>query len=99
MICKYCFSDTKYGHAAGCPNYNPKVKIKNNSQKNLGNIILKVAEKNSDGEYIHRDCIPGIDFLIDWLGYEVHEMGKNGYYDSWQVMNSFDVDKVPVYFE
>ena len=29
-----------------------KVKIKNNSQKNLGNIILKVAEKNSDGEYI-----------------------------------------------
>ena len=28
-----------------------KVKIKNNSQKNLGNII-KVAEKNSDGEYI-----------------------------------------------
>lgn len=29
-----------------------KVKIKNNSQKNLGNMILKVAEKNSDGEYI-----------------------------------------------
>ena len=28
------------------------VKIKNNSQKNLGNIILKVAEKNSEGEYI-----------------------------------------------
>ena len=29
-----------------------KIKKKNNSQKNLGNIILKVAEKNSDGEYI-----------------------------------------------
>ena len=29
-----------------------KVKIKNNSQKNLGNIILKVAEKNKEDEYV-----------------------------------------------
>ncbi len=29
-----------------------KVKIKIIHKKNLGNIILKVAEKNSDGEYI-----------------------------------------------
>ncbi|MDO5011062.1 MAG: hypothetical protein Q4E31_09580 [Intestinibacter bartlettii] len=31
---------------------NYKVKIKNNSQKNLGNIILKVAEKNKEDEYV-----------------------------------------------
>lgn len=82
MICKYCFSDTKYGHAAGCPNYNPKPSNYTCCYCKEGIYNEEDFIENSDGEYIHRDCIPGIDFLIDWLGYEVHEMGKDGYYDS-----------------
>ena len=31
---------------------------------------------NCDGEYIHRDCIPTVDFLIDWLGYKIKEMTR-----------------------
>ena len=33
------------------------------------------------GQYIHRDCIPGIDFVIDWLGYEVKEMENSNCFD------------------
>lgn len=31
---------------------------------------------NCDGQYIHRDCIPNSDFVIDWLGYEIKEMTR-----------------------
>ena len=31
---------------------NYKLEIKNKSDKNIGNIILKTAEKNQDGEYV-----------------------------------------------
>lgn len=37
---------------------------------------------NSEGEYLHRDCIFSYDFLVNWLGYDFNEMGKEGYYDS-----------------
>lgn len=38
--------------------------------------------QNSEGQYIHRNCVPNMDFLIDWFGYKNFEMGKEGYYDN-----------------
>ena len=35
--------------------------------------------RNSEGQYIHRDCIPCTDYLIDWLGYCVETMDEEDY--------------------
>lgn len=32
--------------------------------------------KNDDGECIHMECIPGIRWVVDWLGYEVRTMDE-----------------------
>jgi hypothetical protein len=37
--------------------------------------------RNSEGQYIHRDCIPCTDYLIDWLGYRVETMDEEDYKD------------------
>ena len=35
--------------------------------------------KNIDGEYVHRDCIPSIRWLLDWLQYDIKIMEENYY--------------------
>ena len=30
--------------------------------------------ENQDGEYIHYECVQGIRWLLNWLGYEVKTM-------------------------
>ncbi len=37
--------------------------------------------RNSEGQYIHRDCIPCTDYLIDWFGYRVETMDEEDYRD------------------
>ena len=81
MSCEYCFSDTRYGHAAGCPNYIKPLSNYLCCFCNEG--IYKDEEflRNSEGQYIHRDCIPCTDYLIDWLGYRVETMDEEDYKD------------------
>lgn len=73
MSCEYCGGLGNL-HDYRCPNYSrPKANYK---CCYCGSGICSGEEYivNYDGEYIHRDCIPCIDFLIDWLGYETKEM-------------------------
>ncbi len=73
MYCEYCHS-TDGVHATMCPNYSsPR---SNYRCCYCDESILDGEEyiKNYDGEYIHRDCIPCTDYLIDWLGYKVDTM-------------------------
>lgn len=80
MACEYCGRDS--GHAERCPLHEDR----------KSNYICCYCKEgifngdefivNSEGEYLHRDCILGYDFLINWLGYDFKEMGKEGYYDS-----------------
>ena len=32
---------------------------------------------NQNGEYVHMDCIPDTDWLINWFGFNVEEMNCN----------------------
>lgn len=80
MACEYCRRNS--GHAERCPLHKDRQSNYICCYCKEGIFNGEEFLKNSDGEYIHRDCIPGIDYLIDWLGYEVNEMGKDGYYDS-----------------
>ncbi|AXU53512.1 lipoprotein [Clostridioides difficile] len=40
-----------------------QVKVKNSSSKDLGNIILKTAEVNENGEYLTVNCVPSYKIL------------------------------------
>lgn len=71
--CEYCRQVGK--HDFRCPNYQSKIKNKYFCCEcaepiNIGDVFLR----NDDGEYIHRECIPGINWLADWLGYKFEEM-------------------------
>nr|DAN90699.1 MAG TPA: protein of unknown function (DUF2175) [Bacteriophage sp.] len=79
MACEYCLRDS--GHATRCPNN--KIKIPNYTCCYCKEGIYPDDEylESYDGEYIHRDCIPNIDFVIDWLGYETKYMKEDDAYD------------------
>lgn len=80
MACEYCGRDS--GHAERCPLHRDRKS--NYICCYCKDSIFNGEEflRNSEGLYIHRDCIPNIDYVIDWFGYEVNEMGKEGYYDN-----------------
>ena len=61
-------------HDYRCPNYiSPKAKYYC-CYCNEGIYQGEYYLDNQNGEYIHRDCIPDIDWLIKWLGFRVEEM-------------------------
>ena len=76
MACEYCGRDS--GHAERCPLH----------ENRKSNYICCYCKEgifngdefivNSEGEYLHRDCIFSYDFLANWLGYDFKEMGKPG---------------------
>lgn len=69
--CEYC-GQTK--HLVSCPKYKMPYSNYICCYCNEGIYSGEQYLMNCDGQYIHRDCIPCTDFLIDWLGYEVKEM-------------------------
>ena len=56
-----------------CPNYIPPKANHYCCYCGEGIYEEKYLE-NEDGEYVHRDCIPDTDWLVNWLGYEFEEM-------------------------
>lgn len=72
LCCPYCHG-VGY-HKVGCPEYEPVqssyICCECSEPINIGDVFLK----NDEGEYIHRECIPGINWLADWLGYKFEEM-------------------------
>lgn len=67
-ICKHnpCLSQ--------CPNYIPKTSNYICCLCGEPIYIYDQYVRNNHGEYIHRDCISNIDWLIKWLGFEIKEM-------------------------
>ena len=79
MSCEYC--GRMNGHEYRCPKYVPPKSNYICCYCKDGIYPDEEYISNIEGEYIHRDCIPGIDFLIDWLGYEIKYMKENEAYD------------------
>ena len=75
-MCEYCI---KIGdlHDFRCPSYEYPKSYYTCCYCNQGIYEGERYLVNYEGEYIHRDCIPCTDFLIDWLGYETKEMEEN----------------------
>lgn len=73
MYCEYCHSVDGV-HAAMCPNYSSPHSNYRCCYCSENIVDGEEYIKNYDGEYIHRDCIPCTDYLIDWLGYKVDIM-------------------------
>lgn len=71
--CEYC--GQVGNHHYRCPNYEQKIKkqyycCECSEPIEIGDEFLE----NDNGEYIHRECIPGIMWLTDFLGYKFKEM-------------------------
>lgn len=72
LCCPYC-QGIGY-HKVGCPEYEPVqssyICCECSEPIEIGDEFLE----NDNGEYIHRECIPGIMWLTDFLGYKFKEM-------------------------
>lgn len=79
MGCEYCGRIN--GHETGCPNFVPPKTNFNCCYCKEGIYDGEEFLCNCEGQYIHRDCISGIDFVINWLGYEVKEMENSNCFD------------------
>lgn len=71
--CEYC--GQVGNHHYRCPNYKQKIKkqyycCECSEPIEIGDEFLE----NDNGEYIHRECISGIMWLTDFLGYKFKEM-------------------------
>lgn len=75
-MCEYCHF-TKC--PPGCPNYNPG-KASHYCIICEEGIYEGDEYIENDGEYVHFDCVPGMRWLLDWLGYDVKEMEDIEYY-------------------
>lgn len=42
-------------------------------------VLVMNILKNIDGEYVHKDCIPSVRWLLDWLQYDIKIMEDNDY--------------------
>lgn len=70
MRCEICQHEN---HIVGCPYYEGK----HLSHCDVcGEFIYEGEEylENNGGDPVHLECIQGIRWLIDWLGYEVKEV-------------------------
>ena len=73
--CEFC-AQVKI-HDYRCPNYIPPKAKHYCCYCSEGMYQGQCYLDNQNGEYIHRDCIPNIDWLINWLGFKVEEMNWN----------------------
>ena len=51
--------------------------VESRSHEALASLVVHIGDEfleNDNGEYIHRECIPGIMWLTDFLGYKFKEM-------------------------
>ena len=72
MKCNICGKTNE--HNFRCPYYEPP-KAKHYCcicDNGIYNGERYITDEN--GEYVHDDCIPGIQWLTNWLGYEIKEM-------------------------
>lgn len=62
------------GHDPRCPHY--IALSKTNHKCCYCDEYIDKYEKfaENDGEYVHIDCIPNIDWLLDWLNVDVREI-------------------------
>ena len=69
MRCKICLHEN---HIVGCPHYVGKHL---SHCEVCGEFIYEEEEclENDDNELVHLDCVQGMRWLINWLGYEVKE--------------------------
>lgn len=87
--CEYCHMNGE--HVWGCPNYiTPHSNYKCcYCEENI--IDGEEYVRNYDNEYIHRDCIPCTEFIIDWLGYRVNKMENCNEGDYNECVEDYDV--------
>lgn len=74
MRCEICQHEN---HIVGCPYYEGK----HLSHCDVcGEFIYEGEEylENNGGDLVHLECIQGIKWLIDWLGYEIKKFGMDG---------------------
>ena len=64
-------------HDYRCPNYIPPKAKYYCCCCNEGIYQGEHYLDNQNGEYVHRNCIPDIDWLINWLDFKVEEMDCN----------------------
>ncbi len=75
MYCEIC---RQYGtHHPRCPYYSPPRPRITCCYCDEGIYQGECYLDNQNGEYVHRDCIPDTDWLINWLGFKVEEMNCN----------------------
>lgn len=74
MRCEICQHEN---HIVGCPYYEGKHLLRCDV---CGEFIYEGEEylENNGSDLVHLECIQGIKWLIDWLGYEIKEFGMDG---------------------
>lgn len=75
-MCKTCRHDPC---SAGCPNYTAQKARYFCSYCEEGICAGDEYIKNINGEYVHKDCIPSVRWLLDWLQYDIKIMEVNDY--------------------
>lgn len=73
-MCEIC--GRTYGHDPRCPYYSPlKARI---YCQICGDGIVAEDEyvNNPDGETVHFDCIPGVRWLLEWMGTDIEVMDE-----------------------
>lgn len=67
-ICKQDICPTR------CPNYMPPKAERYCSVCGEGIYETEEYVENSDGDSIHFECVQGIKWLLEWLGYDIKTM-------------------------
>lgn len=78
MSCEYC--GRTFTHASRCPLYEP-LTLSNVKCDYCGEHIADGEEyiENDDGCYLHYECVPTIQYLVEWIGYEVKTLDIEDY--------------------
>ena len=73
MRCEICGMYNNH-HDLRCPNYKYPKFITRCDVCGEGICDGEEYIKNLDGEYVHYECVKGIRWLLDWLGYNIKRM-------------------------